>query len=1036
MSNETINRSKKIIKNTKGSFITISADGKITDINEASIKNIGMERDAIIGTQFSDHFIEQLQVKKKWQHVFENGFIENYPFTIKHKDGKLTDIIYSASIYKDKDGISHGFFTEATGSIAQKLAAQYSHSLIEASLDPLITINSEGKIMDMNNALVTVTGYSRKTLKNSDFCNYFTDQQKAEEVYKSVFKNNAIEDFALTLQRKNGEEIDLLFNGSIYKNPVGIVQGVVVVARTIDKQKWALDLQVAIKKVAFQKIEAKKRAAELVSLNHELAIQNSEKEIHAKELVLVNKKLLRENKEKEKIAFNLANAQTELALQNSEKHKRTAELKIANKALAFQIDENEKYAATLLKINKELDTQNKEKEKWKIANNELRKLNITATQNSQYNLSLIEASRDPLVTINTSGKITDMNEAFVYNTGMSRTALTNSHFYNYFTDKLKAQQVYLEVFKRGAVDDYPLTLRHKNGKLTAVLFNGSVYRDEDGKVAGVVVVARDITDQKRVATELLEAKTAAELATTIAEEAKITAENAVKAKQQFLSNMSHEIRTPMNAIIGFTKVVLKTDLTLKQREYLEAIKMSGDALIVLINDILDLAKVESGQMSFEKVPFKLRSSVSSMLHLFEPKIQEKNLKLIKEFDEEIPENLIGDPLRLHQIILNLVSNAVKFTAVGNISVRVKLVHQDQEKVLIQFSVTDTGIGIPQDRIDYIFENFQQASSHTSRLYGGTGLGLAIVKQLIEPQGGTINVTSTEGMGSDFSFTLPFDKADLIIEVEENTNENKTKIKDIKVLIVEDIPLNQLLMKTLLDDFGFQHGSAENGAVAIEKLKESSYDIVLMDLQMPVMNGFEATQYIREILKSTIPIIALTADVTTVDLKKCRDVGINDYLAKPVDERILFTKIVEIIEKPQHKLKSDNESVENKSAVKQQSCVDLTYLKKITKSNPNLMIEMIQLYLNQTPILIQAIKQNYLIKNWKAVMAITHKILPSFAIVGINPVYEVLTKKIQELASAGKETSEIKESIAKLEKICTQACDELTQELDKIKITLQ
>ena len=283
---------------------------------------------------------------------------------------------------------------------------------------------------------------------------------------------------------------------------------------------------------------------------------------------------------------------------------------IANEELAYQNDEKEKRAAELV-----------------IAN---------------YARSLIEASLDPLFTINLEGKITDMNNASVNITGVSREKLTGSDFFNYFTEPEKAREVYQEVFANGFVSDYPLTIR--DGKLTDVLFNGSVYKDESGNVIGVVVVARDITEQKRVATELTEAIVFAEMAVGIAEEAKtkaesatLIAENAVKAKQQFLSNMSHEIRTPMNAIIGFTKVLLKTDLSAKQKEYLTAIKLSGDSLIVLINDILDLAKVDAGKMIFEQIPFRLSMSMSAMLHLFEAKILEKNVKLEGIFDEEIPE---------------------------------------------------------------------------------------------------------------------------------------------------------------------------------------------------------------------------------------------------------------------------------------------------------------------------------------------------------------------------------------------------------------
>ncbi len=400
----------------------------------------------------------------------------------------------------------------------------------------------------------------------------------------------------------------------------------------------------------------------------------------------------------------------------------------------------------------------------------------------------------------------------------------------------------------------------------------------------------NITERIRYENELIEAKSKAECATKIAEDA-------VKAKQQFLSNMSHEIRTPMNAIIGFTKVVLKTELSAKQTEYLTAIKISGDTLIVLINDILDLAKVDAGKMTFEKTPFKMALSISAMLHLFETKIQEKNLELVKNYDNNIPEVLIGDPVRLHQIILNLVSNAVKFTAKGKITVSVRLLNEDKEKATIEFAVSDTGIGIPENRIGNIFENFQQATSGTARLFGGTGLGLAIAKQLVEPQGGSISVQSKIEVGSTFSFQLSFQKTNDETELETRIVELDTEINNIKVLVVEDIAINQLLMKTLLDDFGFEFDIADNGEIAIEKLQTKLYDIILMDLQMPVMNGFEATEYIRYTMNSKIPIIALTADVTTVDLAKCKAVGMNDYIAKPIDERVLYSKIAGLVKKP-------------------------------------------------------------------------------------------------------------------------------------------
>ncbi|MDI1355560.1 MAG: PAS domain S-box protein [bacterium] len=889
------NYARSLIEASLDPLVTINTNGKITDMNEATANITGISREKLRGTDFFEYFTEPQKAREVYQEVFAKGSVSDLPLTLRHKSGKLTDVLFNGSVYKDDSGEVTGVVIVARDVTAQKLLSKYSLSLIEASLDPLVTINTKGKITDMNLATVNITGLSREQLRGTDFFDYFTEPQKAREVYQDVFANGSVADSPLTLRHKEGKLTDVLFNGSIYKDDRGNVLGVVIVARDVTAQKLL----------------------------------------------------------------------------------------------------------------------------------------------SKYSLSLIEASLDPLVTINTEGKITDMNQATADITGLSREQLTGTDFFDYFTEPQKAREVYQDVFANGSVADSPLTLRHKEGKLTDVLFNGSVYKDDHGNVLGVVIVARDVTEQKRISTELSLAKTFAETASIAAEEAKTTAEAAtrvakdlVRTKQQFLSNMSHEIRTPMNAIIGFTKVVLKTDLTVKQREYLEAVKISGDALIVLINDILDLAKVDSGKMKFEQIPFKLTRSLSAMLHLFDNRIQEKNLELVRYYDNKIPNFLVGDPVRLHQIILNLMSNAVKFTSTGKITVSVELLNEDDSVVTIKFSVKDTGIGIDQRKIGKVFENFQQASSDTSRLYGGTGLGLAIVKQLVEGQGGNIMVESKIGEGSDFGFTLNFLKTKIQPEIETEILELDDTIKNIKVLVVEDIALNQLLMKTLLDDFGYSCDIAANGKIAIDKIKRNVYDIVLMDLQMPVMNGFEATDQIRKVLLSNVPIIALTADVTTVDLAKCKAVGMNDYIAKPVDERLLYKKIV-----TQLRLADAEEAEEQMEVAVQKAirCIDLEHLNCRTKSNPALMMEMISLYLEQTPPLVKAMKTSFEEKDWESLHAVVHKMIPSFSIVGINSDFENMAKKVQEFARTQSETGEIHHMVIQLETVCKQACLELEEEFNLIKL---
>ena len=523
----------------------------------------------------------------------------------------------------------------------------------------------------------------------------------------------------------------------------------------------------------------------------------------------------------------------ELLVQNEEKEKQAEELRIANKDLLFQSEEKKNREAELVIANKELIFQNKEKEKR-------------------------------------------ANELIIANKELI--------FQNEEKEKRAAE---LAIANKELV--FQNEEKEKRAAELAIADKELVFQTEEKEKRKIENIALEA-----LSNSLKEGKVVAELATLNAEEAKGIAENALQSKQQFLSNMSHEIRTPMNAILGFTKVLLKTDLAPKQKEYLDAIKISGDGLLVLINDILDLAKTDAGKMTFEEKPFKIEFSISTMYQVFDLKIKEKNLELVKEYDNKIPVVLLGDAVRLHQILLNLLSNAIKFTAKGKITVAVRLLHEDKEKVTIDFAITDTGTGIPEDKLESIFENFQQATISTSSTFGGTGLGLAICKQLVEKQGGSILVKSKVDEGSTFSFTLSFLKTNEESKKESGEVELDKEIKDIKILVVEDIKLNQLLMKITLDDFKFKYDIADNGKIAIEKLQTETYDIILMDLQMPIMNGFEATEYIRNTMKSKIPIIALTADVTTVDVEKCKAVGMNDYVSKPLDQQILHTKIIELL----------------------------------------------------------------------------------------------------------------------------------------------
>jgi PAS domain S-box-containing protein len=403
--------------------------------------------------------------------------------------------------------------------------------------------------------------------------------------------------------------------------------------------------------------------------------------------------------------------------------------------------------------------------------------------------------------------------------------------------------------------------------------------DKDKKVIGVATFMQNINDRKEAEIELIAAKEMAEQATRI--------------KSDFLSNMSHEIRTPMNAVLGISNLLLEQNPRPDQVELLKVLRFSSENLLSLINDILDLQKIEAGKILFEETTFKPKELLHNIVYAFTLQATEKGIHMSLHTDDNLPEVLTGDPVRLTQVLNNLLSNAVKFTSQGSVQLQVAIREKQEDTCSLSFTVTDTGIGIPAEKLEKIFLAFEQAEADTTKRYGGTGLGLAISKKLIELQKGNIWVESTEGVGSSFGFCLAFrintaatpynlpDQAPL-----------KADLGHVRLLLVEDNQVNIMIVRKFLQKWNIRADEAENGKQALEKVQQHTYDIVLMDLQMPVMNGLEATSAIRQLAGNykTLPIIALTADVSADVKEKIKQAGMNHYLAKPFQPADLYQVI--------------------------------------------------------------------------------------------------------------------------------------------------
>jgi PAS domain S-box-containing protein len=515
---------------------------------------------------------------------------------------------------------------------------------------------------------------------------------------------------------------------------------------------------------------------------------------------------------------------------------------------------------------------------------ERKKLDQRLRDQQFYTRSLIESNIDALMTTDPRGIITDVNKQMEALTGCTRDELIGAPFKSYFTDPERAEAGIKLVLSEKKLTDYELTACARDGKRTVVSYNATTFYDRDRTLQGVFAAARDVTERKRVEAELQQAKAAAE--------------SASQTKSDFLASMSHEIRTPMNAIIGIADLLAKTPLSPEQNKYVQIFRRAGDNLLNLINDILDLSKVEASQLELERTGFSLNDLLEKVREMVAVRAHEKGLALVCEIAPEVPRDLVGDPTRLRQVLLNLLGNAIKFTESGEVALRVTPDANSAVSGSLRFTISDTGIGIPSEKLGAVFERFTQADSSTTRRYGGSGLGLTISKRLVELMGGCIRVESDVAKGSVFSFTVPLEiwaeatrRATVSIGADP-----EPPLPALRILLVEDSPDNRTITVAYLRDTPYQVDIAENGAIAYEKFTAGHYDLLLMDRQMPIMDGLTATRAIRVWEQTNhrppTPIIALTASALKGDQEKCVAAGCTAYLTKPIKQEVLLQAIKE------------------------------------------------------------------------------------------------------------------------------------------------
>jgi PAS domain S-box-containing protein len=485
---------------------------------------------------------------------------------------------------------------------------------------------------------------------------------------------------------------------------------------------------------------------------------------------------------------------------------------------------------------------------------------------------------------------------------------------------------------------------------------------EQNTVTGFRCVLHDITEQVKTSEAM--------------EEAMRHAEEAREMQQNFLGRMSHEIRTPMNGVVGMVNLLGDTALSGKQRIYTDSIKESAQNMLRIINDILDISKIESGKLVFEETEIDLAQIVNNVIFTLKPAADEKRLLIASHIDNKVPAKLVADPVRLNQILLNLTGNAIKFTERGSVIVSVSQAAETSEQITLEFKVTDTGIGIAKDKLASVFESFTQAESDTTRKYGGTGLGLTIARQLVEQQGGTIIVESEQGHGTTFTFTFHFKPANdaaTLSGLPENVNIHL--LNGVNVLLVEDNIMNQKVAKFTLENWGINVAIADRGYKAIDLLKANTYDLILMDLQMPEMNGVQTTMKIRQELLNNTPIMAMTASAMNMEREKCINAGMNDYISKPFEPEELNQKIYNLLCKDTDKYGGQ---VINMTAVREITNNDIAFIKDI-----------FSIYVDRTPDILDSIEK-YIVNNEHQLLhGELHNLKNSIGILGAKELYEML-----------------------------------------------
>ncbi|UUC44353.1 PAS domain-containing hybrid sensor histidine kinase/response regulator [Flavobacterium cerinum] len=597
------------------------------------------------------------------------------------------------------------------------------------------------------------------------------------------------------------------------------------------------------------------------------------------------------------------------------------------------------------------------------------------------NMGLIEVDRDE--------NILYANQGFLTISGYELDEILGKYAPELFMfdEHLELVKAKRKLRENGISNLFQLPVKNKKGELRWWAISGGPNYDDNGEWIGSIGIHLDITEQKRLEIAL--------------KNEKIKAQQASKSKEAFLAQMSHEIRTPLNAIVGFLRELSKQQLTSTQRDYINNSEIASKHLLAIINNVLDISKIEAGEMALENTDFVLENTIGNVITVLSPRAREKGLTVHKNVAPEISKVLKGDELRLEQILFNLLGNAIKFTAKGEILIHCDLIQDDISRQKVRISVKDTGIGMDAGYVKDIFKKFsQEDKAATTKKYGGTGLGMFITKELVQLMKGRIEIESEKGIGTTFHIYLKLEKGDPERVQTTGKKREPGSLQDVSVLLVEDNILNRMVAQNSLKYYNCQVEEAENGLKAIEILKQKKFDVILMDIQMPEMDGIKATKVIRKELQLDTPIIALTANAFKTEIDRCYAAGMNDYVTKPFDEDVLIGLIAK------YGMKKRQPDVLQPESETEQKLYNLEMLRELSGNSDDFIREVVQVFMTQVTEMIDKGESAMEKEEFTDLGKLVHKIRPSVESLRITSIADEL-KLLEQLAKDNDEAKEIK-----------------------------